>query len=148
MRGPALQSDHDTATEITDFASLLSMAGAQPEPQRLLFVFVKVVLPEDHDEAEAERYREGRGGALLPVMHVDKDVPDLNDFDQLVTESQQMGEDWHMVLVAAMPGENGQPPSATQSDEALDAMVKTIHAGGDLSRYLAFDRQGNPVQFV
>lgn len=138
----------DSGAEITDFNSLLAVASSQPDPQRLLFVFVKVVLPEDHDEGEAERFNAGRGGGLLPVMQVDKDVADLDSFDQLVTESREMGEDWHMVVVAAMSGQQGRPPTAEQSGEALDALVKTIHAGGDLTRYLAFDRDGDPVQFV
>ncbi len=142
------ESSRSGALEITDFNSLLSAAAAQPEPQRLLFVFVKAVLPEDYDEAEAERFRAGGGGALLPVMHVDKDVGELENFEQLVTESRGMGEEWHMVLVAAISGNNGRPPSAQQSDEGLELMVKTIHAGGDLSHYLAFDQQGDPVQFL
>lgn len=140
--------ENDSATEITDFSSLLAVAAAQPEPQRLLFVFVKVVLPEDHDEDEAKRFEAGQGGGLLPVMQVDKDLDALSSFDQLAAEAREMGEDWHMVLVAAMSGSNGQAPSAEQSGEALDAIIKTIHAGGDLSHYLAFDRQGDPIQFL
>jgi len=135
-------------TEITDFDSYLSAARAQPTPQRLLFVFVKAILPEDHDAAEAARYQAGAGGGLLPVMYVDKRPRDIHDFAALVEESRAMSEDWHIMLSAALAGRSGEIPSDEQVDEAFDSMIKTIHAGGDLSGFLAFDRDGQPVQFV
>lgn len=133
---------------ITDFRSLLQAAAGQDEPQRLLFVFVKTGLPDDHDEGQAERFRAGQGGALLPVMYVDKAPGELTTFEDLSTESQRMGEDWQMVLVAALSGRNGRSPTAGQAEEALKSMVKTIHAGGDLSSFLAFDRNGELLTFL
>ncbi|WP_435101394.1 ribonucleotide reductase subunit alpha [Arhodomonas sp. AD133] len=135
-------------TEIYSFDTLLQAAREQPEPQRLLFLFLKAGLPDDHDEAQAARFREGQGGALLPIMYVDKLLRELSTFEALVEESRQMGEDWHIMLVAAMPGRDGVPPSEGQADDALKVMVKTVHAGGDLSQYLAFDTRGKPVRFL
>lgn len=135
-------------TEITDFDSYLAAARGQPEPQRLLFVFVKTVLPEDHDEAEAARYREGRGGGLLPVMYVDKGPDEVAGFDALAQESRQMGEDWHIVLTAALAGRHGEAPSEERVQETFDSIIRTIHAGGDLSGLLAFDRDGEPLVFT
>jgi len=133
--------------EITDFDSFLETARAQPEPQRLLFILAKSVLPEDADQAEIERYHAGAGGALLPVMYVDKSPEEVTGFDMLVEESRQMGEDWHIMLTAALPGSGGEPPSQSSVEDAFSLIIKTIHAGGDLSTFLAFDRDGDPVQF-
>lgn len=133
---------------ITDFDSYIAAAHGQPEPQRLLFVFVKTVLPEDHDEGEAARFRAGQGGALLPVMYVDKAPREVAGFDALAQESRQMGEDWHIVLTAALAGRHGENPSEERVQEAFDSIIRTIHAGGDLSGLLAFDRDGEPLTFT
>lgn len=135
-------------TEITDFDSYLAAARGQREPQRLLFVFAKAVLPEDHDDAEAERFRAGQGGGLLPVMYVDKHPDEVAGFDGLVQESRQMGEDWHIVLTAALGGRGGEPPSDQRVDDAFNSIIGAIHAGGDLSNLLAFDREGVPLTFA
>ena len=58
--------------EITSFDDLLHAASAQPEPQRLLFVFAGVELPDDATPAQRERFAAGQGGALVPMMCVDK----------------------------------------------------------------------------
>ncbi len=50
--------------EITDFESLLLAAKNQAEPQRLLFVFLKVSLPNDHNSEEAARFHARQGGQL------------------------------------------------------------------------------------
>lgn len=134
--------------EISDFDSYLDTARRQPEPQRLLFVFAKAVLPEDHDEAEAARFQAGEGGALLPVMYVDKRPDEVTGFDALVQESRQMGEDWHIVLTAALGGRGGEPPSDQRVEDAFNSIIGTIHAGGDLSNLLAFDREGVPLTFA
>jgi hypothetical protein len=140
-------SSEDIMTEIVDFASFLQAASEQPTPQRLLFVFLKTGLPDDHDEEQARRFRAGQGGALLPVMYVDKTPDEIASFEALADEARLMGEEWQIVLVAAIAGRPGKPPTSEAADEALKSMVKTVHAGGDLSAFLAFDRGGEPVRF-
>ena len=133
-------------TEIVDFDSFLEIAQASNEPQRLLFVFLKVALPEDASEAERQRYDQGNGGGLVPVMYVDKDPGEVQGFSGLTEESQAMGEDWQMVLAAALVGE-GEPPSESSVEDAFSRIIQTVHAGGDLSSMLACDREGDPVIF-
>ena len=133
--------------EISDFDSFLQAAREQPESQRLLFVLVKTVLPEDADATETARFEAGQGGGLLPVMYVDKDPEGVNGFQALVEESRQMGEDWNILLAGALTGRNGQPPSQEDVDEAFSSIIKQIHAGGDLSGLLAFHRDGTPLHF-
>ncbi len=122
-------------------------AKNQPEPQRLLFVFLKASLPEDHEGDEAERFHSGQGGQLQPVMCVDKTLDELGTFADLVTESEAMGQPWQIVLVAGLSGRNGVMPSSDDATQPLKVMQNTVENGGDLSNYMAFDRDGIPVQF-
>lgn len=132
---------------ITDYESLLSAAKQQPEPQRLLFVFLRASLPEDYKEEEKTRFHSGEGGALQPVMCVDKGLDDLGTFADLAAEAERMEQDWHIVLVASLSGRNGVAPDSGEAEQPLGMMVETVRNGGDLSKYMAFERDGTPVQF-
>lgn len=132
---------------ITDYESLLSVANQQPEPQRLLFVFLRASLPDDHGEADASNFHSGQGGALQPIMCVDKTLGELSTFSDLVAESERVEKDWQIVLVAGLAGKNGIAPSSDEAEEPLKMMLHTVENGGDLSKYMAFDREGAPVQF-
>jgi len=125
----------------------LLAAKNQPEPQRLLFVFLKASLPEEHESEEAARFHSGQGGQLQPVMCVDKTLSELGSFADLVAESEHMGQAWQIVLVAGLSGRNGIAPSADDATQPLKVMQHTVENGGDLSHYMAFDRDGNPVRF-
>jgi|AntDeeMetagen134_2_1112570.scaffolds.fasta_scaffold20384_1 hypothetical protein len=134
-------------TEIDSFEALLQAAREQPQPQRLLFVFVQTVLPKDADAAQAQRFEAGHGGGLTPVMYVDKHEDELTDFAGLVEESRQMTETWDIVLIGCMSGSSGLAPTPEAADEPIKTMVRTIHTGGNLGQFASFDRQGCPVLF-
>ncbi|RFA28999.1 hypothetical protein CAI21_11145 [Alkalilimnicola ehrlichii] len=129
--------------EIEGFEDLLKVARQQPEPQRLLFVFAKPVLPKDPDPEEVRRFEAGRGGALQPLMSVDKRPEDLSSFQALCKEADSRNPEWKMVFVAALAGAGDKPPSSETVDASLEVMINTIQSGGDISRYLAFDRGGD-----
>ena len=132
---------------ITNYESLLSAAKQQPEPQRLLFVFLEASLPKDHEDDVANLFHSGRGGELQAVMCVDKTLEELGSFSDLVEESKNMEKDWKLVLVAGLSGKNGVAPSSAETEQPLKMMVHTVESGGDLSKFMAFDRNGTPVQF-
>ena len=132
---------------ITDYESLLSAARQQAEPQRLLFVFLKASLPEQHTEEDVNRFHAGKGGALRPLMVVDKTLDELGSFSDLAAESEKMEQDWQIVLIAALSGKNGIAPNSNEAELPLKMMIQTVENGGDLSRYLAFDRNGELVHF-
>ncbi|CDS53277.1 FIG00933811: hypothetical protein [Polaromonas sp. CG9_12] len=73
--------------DISTFDDLLQAARAQPDPQRLLFVFAGVELPDDATPAQRERFEAGQGGALVPLMCVDKRPDELASFAALVEEA-------------------------------------------------------------
>lgn len=131
---------------ISSFDDLLSAARAQPEPQRLLFVFAGAELPDDATPQQRARFASGEGGALVPVMSVDKQLHELTDFEALETEARQFGHDWVMVFVAALSGRQGVAPRAEDATLALDQMMESIRQGR-LSTFIPFDRHGQPVDF-
>lgn len=133
--------------EITDFESLLLAAKNQAEPQRLLFVFLNVSLPNDPKSEETILFNARQGGQLQPIMCVDKTVDELGVFSDLVAESDNMEKDWQIVLVAALSGKNGVAPSSADATQPLTKMVKEVESSANLSNYMGFDRDGAPVRF-
>ncbi len=130
---------------IEHFNDLLTAAKAQPLPQRLLFVFAGVELPEDASAEQHAAFETGHGGALVPLMCVDKSPEELASFEVLVAEAAQFGHDWALVFCAAMSGTRQHAPTGTDAELPLQAMVEAIKRG-DMGNYLPFDRQGQPVQ--
>ena len=128
-------------TQDTYFQQLLTAAAAQTEPQRLLFVFAAAELPDHPTQAQREAFLAGRGGALAPVMCVDKAVGELTDFDSLAAESKDAGPPWRVVFAAALAGRGGLPPSKAEIDTALKSMVEAVRIGA-VSRYGAFGPDG------
>ena len=80
---------------ITTFDDLLATARQQREPQRLLFVFAAAELPEGSTPEQAARFESGQGGALAPLMCVDKTPEELLSFAALAGEAQQFGQAWN-----------------------------------------------------
>jgi hypothetical protein len=132
--------------DIANFDDLLRAARAQPEPQRLLFVFAAAELPDDSTPAQRDRHAAGQGGALVPLMSVDKDPDDLAGFDDLVRESRRFAGDWTMVFVAGLPGREGRAPTSEEADRSLQRMIESVKTG-QFGSYIPFDRHGRPVLF-
>ena len=135
--------------DISSFDDLLQAARLQPTPQRLLFVFAAVELPDDATPAQRQRFEAGEGGALVPLMCVDKSPHELASFSALVEEARQFtapGHDWAMVFAAAMSGAPHKAPTSADAEAPLQRMVDAIKAGSH-GAYIPFDRQGHPVQF-
>jgi len=129
---------------IESFDDFLQAARTQILPQRLLFVFANAELPDDATPDQRAGFEAGRGGALVPLMCVDKSPGELQTFDALVQEAAQFGHTWSLVFAGAMSGSANSAPSSAQVETSLQAMVEAIKRG-DVYRYLAFDRKGMPV---
>lgn len=132
--------------EIASFNDLLHAARAQQEPQRLLFVFTAAELDADSTEEQRRRFDAGEGGALVPIMSVDKAPEDLADFTSLADEARQFGKPWAVVFVAALSGRDGVVPLVIDVEQALDRMTEAIKTG-NLSAFVPFDLDGHTVQF-
>jgi hypothetical protein len=127
------------------FNDLLVTARAQPTPQRLLFVFVGVELPEDATPEQRAHFEAGHGGALVPLMCVDKTPQELESFATLKSEATQFGQPWALVFAAALSGAGVSAPTSADADSPLQAMVEAIKRG-DIEGYIPFDTHGHTVQ--
>lgn len=132
---------------ISSYDDLLRAARSQPDPQRLLFVFTAAELPEGTAEAEGERFLAREGSALSPVMCVDKLPDHLDSFAGLLAESNQTGQSWDIVFVAAMSGRAGIVPSRDEAEQPLLLMVEAIK-NGNIGNFLAFNREGDIVRIT
>lgn len=133
--------------QISSFDDLLRAARLQPEPQRLLFVFAAVELPDDATPAQRARFQAGEGGALVPLMCVDKTPDQVASFGALVEEARQFtapGRDWAMVFAAALSGTLDKAPTSADAEAPLQRMVDAIKRGAH-GTLIPFDRQGRPV---
>lgn len=128
------------------FQLLLQAARSQPEPQRLLLVFVAAGLPAEASTEQRASFEAGAGGELEPVMCVDKDPHALKDFEALVTESRQTGQEWQIVFVAGLSGRGKNAPSESQTEKALTDMVEAVRHGS-IGGYAAYDAHGKSLSF-
>ncbi len=123
---------------ITHFDDLLKAARQQPEPQRLLLVFAGAELPAGSTAEEAAKFEAGQGGALVPLMCVDKTPDELVSFASLADEASQFGQPWVMVFAAAMvDGRDAEAP--------LQRMVEDIKRGV-IGNFIPFNARGVAVQ--
>jgi hypothetical protein len=132
--------------EIASFDDLVRAASAQPEPQRLLFVFASAEVPDDCTPEQRANFEAGQGGALVPLMSVDKQPDELSTFTALAEESRQFAPSWDIVFVASLAGREGRAPSSADADLSLQRMIESIKAGA-FGAYLPFNAAGEPVVF-
>lgn len=129
---------------ISSFDDLLQAARQQPQPQRLLFVFAAADLPADSTAAQRAQFQSGQGGALVPLMYVDKLPSELDSFAALEVESRAFGKDWSIVFAAALSGSGGKAPTSDAAEKHLQQMVESIKSGA-LGSFIPFNRQGDTV---
>jgi hypothetical protein len=132
---------------ISSYAELLIAANQQPELQRLLFVFAEAELPDEHNAEQKARFQARQGGALSPVMCVDKLASERGSFAGLVEESGQTGASWDIVFVACMPVQSDIAPDGDKTDQALKVMIQSVR-DGKIGNLLAFNREGELVQLL
>jgi hypothetical protein len=126
---------------LDSYASLLKIARAEKNPQRLLFVFTRADIEQDANEAQKKSFDKGLGGLLKPVMCVDKPIDELTNFEDLVAESDKTEQSWSVMFAACLSGTNGAMPSSEDANKPLDSMIASINSGM-VSQYLAFNRDG------
>ena len=129
---------------ILHYDDLVHAARQQPEPQRLLFVFAQVELPDDASPDERERFEAGEGGALAPRLCVAKAPEECAAFTALCDQADGMDTQWSLVVCAAVGGQRGQPPAEQAVDQALEQLVGRVQAGA-LDGLLVFDRRGEAL---
>src|SRR5690554_5940321 len=132
---------------ISSYSDLIKTAKSEHEPQRLLFVFCRAELPDEASEEEKAAFERGEGGALTPVICVDKTPDEASDFAALSEESKATGQEWDVVFVAAMSGRGGVPPTTDEIQQPMTMMVESIRLG-NVTNYLPLDTSGNAVSLT
>ena len=132
---------------VTGFQSLLDAARQQPEPQRLLLVFTRAELPEKATAEQRVKFEQGEGGALVPVMYVDKEPEEVRSFEELVEESRHTGQHWDMMFVGCLSGQGGRGLDDNTVQKALETMIMSIQ-GGIVAHLLAYRPNGEQVQLA
>ncbi|MFO7530662.1 MAG: ribonucleotide reductase subunit alpha [Marinobacter sp.] len=132
---------------ISNYQDLIQVTREQAEPQRLLFVFCRAELPDDASADEKAAFERGEGGALTPVICVDKTPDEAPAFSALAQESQATGQPWDMVFVAAMSGRGGVAPSSDEAQQPLTMMVEGIRMGY-IGNYLPLNGQGEAINLA
>lgn len=132
---------------IQTYSDFIRVARAQPEPQRLLFVFARAELPEGATDEQRAMFERGEGGALAPVLCVDKTPEEVASFQSLVDESALTGLDWDVAFVSAMSGRGGVTPNGDEAEQPLRMMTEQIQAGM-VAQFLAVSRAGDLLQLA
>lgn len=125
---------------IATFADFLQEARRQPQPQRLLLVFVRAELPDFPDPEQRRRFEQGEGGVLVPVICVDKSIEELSSMAALVEESRRTEIEWDLVFAAAMD----DPKDDAEVERQLQRMMESLQMG-NITSFLAFDLHGDAV---
>ena len=79
------------------------------------------------------------------MVCVDKLPEEIESFEALVAEADNISKDWSFILIAGLAGENGKASTIEEADPYLNQMTNGLTMGEDLSRYLIFDRNENPI---
>lgn len=133
--------------DISNYSDLISAAKSQKDSQKLLFVFTQADLPENADSRQKENFLAGEGGALLPMMYVDKFPHEVENFSVLTEQSTEMKTKWKIVFAGALSGDGDIPPSIERIEKSFLKMIEDIK-NGRLGSYIAFDHNGDIVSFV
>jgi hypothetical protein len=129
---------------LSHFDHLVLAARQQDQPQRLLLVFVSTELPDDASAQQQAQFLAGFGGALVPVMCVDKTPVEITDFLAMRQEAAQFGMPWSLVFASSLAGFAQQEPNSEAVETALQRMVESIKLG-NLTNMIAFDTNGDAL---
>lgn len=124
---------------IASFDELLTAAREQAEPQRLLFLFARA-----DSEAADEDITKHRG-TIEPVMCVDKLPEELDTFQALVAEADDITKEWNFILIGSLSGSDGELPSSEAAETHLMQMTNNLVSGQNIGQYVIFDRDENSV---
>ena len=129
---------------ISSFDDLLLAACEQPQGQRLLLVFASADLPDDATPEQRAGFEQGAGGALVPIVCVDKTPDEIGNFERLSQEAAQFGTPWRVLFASSLSGTGDAPPTSKVAEPVLDRMVDAIKQGM-FANMIAFDNSGAAI---
>lgn len=130
---------------LRNFDDLLRAALAQGPDQRLLMVLLGVERMHRRRADGGAEPIEGEG-TLTPMMVRDRPLEAGLTFADIVAEADATGQSWGFIMVALLPGRDGEAPSSAEAEPHLRRMAKVILTGADTSGFAFFDREGDAVE--
>ncbi len=122
------------------FKDLLKITRDQDQPQRLMFLFANA------EAKNAKKSKKHQQGTITPVMCVDKLPADLSTFTDLIKEADAIEKNWNFVFIASLSGQGGVAPTEGEAEPFLNKMANDVETGNNVSRYVIFDRDENPIE--
>ncbi len=122
---------------ISNFSELLITASEQEQPQRLLMLFAQ-------SQSKKGKHNQSTG-TIAPVMCVDKLPSEISSFSSLIKEADGISKDWNFIIIAGLNGAKGVTPTSEDAEVHLNNMTHILASGQDLSQFVIFDREENPV---
>ncbi len=135
------------AFSLDHFDDFLAIARQQPLPQTLLLVFTGRELPSDHTPSQAQQFAQGTGGHLTPLGGIAKTREEIPNFSALNEEATHVMQQWDTVFVAAIDSPPGSEAASAETDTLIEKMIDDIRTGV-VGKYLAFNREGIPLQLA
>ena len=103
-------------------------------------------LPDDATPEQRAGFEQGEGGALVPIVCVDKTPDEIGNFERLAQEAAQFGTPWRVLFASSMSGASDAPPTSKAAEPVLDGMVDAIKQGA-FANMIAFDTTGKAISF-
>lgn len=110
----------------------------QRHPQKLLLVFTQ----SNNLKKEQGSYS---SGTINPVMCVDKNPLEIDSFEQLVDEADQIATSWDMLFISTFENLDGSVVTEDQVDSKLKVMVNMILDGTNTAQFIVLDRHQNLI---
>ena len=132
---------------LRNFDDLMRVALADGPAQRLLLVLLGVERMHRRTADGAMEAIEGEG-TLTPMMVRDRPLEAGLTFADIAAEADATGQSWEFLMVALLPGRDGEPPSSADAEPHLRRMAKVILTGADTSGFAFFDRDGDAVSLA
>lgn len=139
-----MMSTNDDAS-LHDFDDLMRAALAHGPDQRLLMVLIRAERMHRKTADGSAVPIEGEG-TLTPTMVRDRPLEAGLRFADIAADADATGQPWDFVMLAFLPGRDGEAPSSADAEPHLKRMAKTLLTGGDTSGFAFFDRDGDPVE--
>jgi len=109
---------------------------------RLLSLFVRAVPAGPH---AAYHFA---GARLVPVLSLNKVVSPTLCFERLKEEADQIDGSWDFILLLALAKPDGTLPTAEEAERHLSRRADEAWISGDLSTFLVFDRNAQPLELT
>lgn len=130
---------------LRNFDDLMRAALNHGPDQRLLMVMIRVDRVH-HRQGDGTTVAAENEGTLTPIMVRDRLLEAGLRFGDIVADADAVRQDWEFVMMALLPGRDGEPPASAEAEPHLERMAKALLIGEGIDGFAFFDRTGQPLE--